>query len=569
MLYVSLDDWAEEIPFGEYEDTSDWLIEVEKLPEADWLEDAIFLNVYWSDSSEFRDLVDKVFGEIAGLVKISSRTRSRDALKTVLLNLWVSDLMGVPVRYSRRKNSYSRNSRYGQLFMKFDRLIPLIDALDQLGYINQQGGFQDRSTEVRRQTRMWGTRKLWNLFNRFGLMDEHIVLPPEQEELIILRDNDKRDIGYRDTPQIRKLRDQLEQYNQFMKEHEITVDLPSNCEVDNRFLVVWLLNNILTGRADLLKVNLTLTLSTINPYIQPVLVPRYPYHLPPVHIPKYITRLQYYYYLHPSITDTECGKPKAGFGLHESKVANFTFLEYLKSQSVSIACCDSGSLTKQMLEQTFLLKEIGVERLLFRLNAEFLHRVYSRGLFKYNGRAYGALHQGMPKHMRPFIHIDGRPTIELDFSALHIRMLYHREGIDYQQDPYVVPGGPELRKVFKAVGLIAINAVNVKKAYGAIRQELNDRNIPLPNFERPLITLVDMFKKAHKPIEKYLFSDAGIWLQNLDSRIMNSILMRLKEHRILGLSVHDSIIVQKEHEGILREIMIQEYEAVMGFKPKF
>jgi hypothetical protein len=237
LVYVSLDDWAEEIPFGEYEDTSDWLIEVEKLPEADWLEDAIFLNVYWSDSSEFRDLVDKVFGEIAGLVKISSRTRSRDALKTVLLNLWVSDLMGVPVRYSRRKNSYSRNSRYGQLFMKFDRLIPLIDALDQLGYINQQGGFQDRSTEVRRQTRMWGTRKLWNLFNRFGLMDEHIVLPPEQEELIILRDNDKRDIGYRDTPQIRKLRDQLEQYNQFMKEHEITVDLPSNCEVDNRFLV--------------------------------------------------------------------------------------------------------------------------------------------------------------------------------------------------------------------------------------------------------------------------------------------------------------------------------------------
>jgi hypothetical protein len=250
-------------------------------------------------------------------------------------------------------------------------------------------------------------------------------------------------------------------------------------------------------------------------------------------------------------------------------VANFTFLEYLKNQSVSIACCDSGSLTKQMLEQTFLLKEIGVERLLFRLNAEFLHRVYSRGLFKYNGRAYGAIHQMMPKHMRPFIHIDGRPIIELDFSALHIRMLYHREGIAYQQDPYVVPGGPELRKVFKAVGLIAINAVNVKKAYGAIRQELNDRNIPLPNFERPLITLVDMFKKAHKPIEKYLFSDAGIWLQNLDSRIMNSILMRLKEHRILGLSVHDSIIVQKEHEGILREIMIQEYEAVMGFKPKF
>ena len=50
---------------------------------------------------------------------------------------------------------------------------------------------------------------------------------------------------------------------------------------------------------------------------------------------------------------------------------------------------------------------------------------------------------------------------------------------------------------------------------------------------------------------------------------MNAILMRLLEHGILGLSVYDSVIVQKEHEGILREIMVSEYEAVMGFKPKF
>jgi len=569
MLYVSLDDWAEEIPSDEYEDTSDWLIEIDRLPDADWLKEALFLNVYWSDSPEFRDIVDKVFEEVSGLIKISSKKRSRDALKTVLLNLWVSNLMGAPVRYSRRKNNYVRDSRYGQLFMKLDRLIPLIDTLERIGYINQKGGWQDRDTDVRRQTRMWGTRKLWHLFKRSGLMDEHIVLPPEPEELIILRDTDKKEIGYRETPQTRKQREQLQHYNQFLKGHEITVDLPSDCEVDNRFLVEWLLNNILTGRADLLQVDLVLTFPTVNPYILPVLIPRYPYQLPPVHIPKDISKLQYYYYLHPSITDTKCCKPISLLGLHESRVANFAFLEYLKNQSVSIACCDNGSLTKQMLEQTFLLKEIGVLRLLFRLNAESLHRIYSRGSFKYNGRAYGALHQGMPKHMRPFIHIDGKPTIEPDFSALHIRMLYHREGIDYQQDPYVVPGGPELRKVFKAVGLIAINVKSVKKAYGAIRQELKDRNIPLPNYERPLITLVEMFKKAHKPIEKYLFSDAGIWLQNLDSRIMNSILMRLKDNGILGLSVHDSVIVQKEHEGILREIMIQEYETVMGFKPMF
>jgi hypothetical protein len=176
----------------------------------------------------------------------------------------------------------------------------------------------------------------------------------------------------------------------------------------------------------------------------------------------------------------------------------------------------------------------------------------------------------MPKHMRPFILINGEPTIELDFSALHIRMLYHKEGINYPKDPYVIePYGHELRKTFKVVGLIAINVDSEGNAYGPIYQELKDRNIPLPNFKRPLKTLVDIFKKVHMPIEKYLFSDAGIRLLNLDSQIMNSILMRLMDEKILGLSVHDSVIVQKEHESKLREIMIQEYEAVMGFKPQF
>ena len=148
-------------------------------------------------------------------------------------------------------------------------------------------------------------------------------------------------------------------------------------------------------------------------------------------------------------------------------------------------------------------------------------------------------------------------------------MLYHQLGINYQEDPYVVCGGSKLRDVFKAVGLVAINAENEKEAYGAIREELKDRKISLPAFDQPLKTLVEMFRQAHKPIEKYLFSDAGIWLQNMDSHIMNAILMKLLGLGILGLPVHDSVIVAEEHEEILREIMIGEYEAVMGFKPRF
>jgi hypothetical protein len=221
-----------------------------------------------------------------------------------------------------------------------------------------------------------------------------------------------------------------------------------------------------------------------------------------------------------------------------------------------------------MRSQTFLLKDIGVDRLVFRLNSESLHRIYNRGSFSCNGRAYGALHQNLAQSLRSLIRINGRPTVELDFSAYHIHMLYHREGIDYTEDPYVKPGGPKMRDIFKAVGLVAINAGNPEPAYGAIREELDDRGIPLPEMKHPLVSLVEMFRAAHPPIAKHLFSDAGINLQNLDSHIMNGILMRLMERDILGLPVHDSVIVQLEHQEVLREIMVREYKALMGFEPR-
>ena len=148
-------------------------------------------------------------------------------------------------------------------------------------------------------------------------------------------------------------------------------------------------------------------------------------------------------------------------------------------------------------------------------------------------------------------------------------MLYNQEGIDYQDDPYSVCEGQEMRAIYKAVGLIAINAENERKAYGAIRNELQDRGIPLPSIKKPLVALVNTFRDAHKPIEQYLFSGIGLTLQNIDGHIMNAILMRLMNKGILGLSVFDSVIVAEEHEALTKEVMTEEYKKIMGFNPKF
>lgn len=248
--------------------------------------------------------------------------------------------------------------------------------------------------------------------------------------------------------------------------------------------------------------------------------------------------------------------------------------DYLADLSLSIWAMTEPGLEKMskaanaILEECFPSSEIGIERLTFRLGYEYLHRVYNRKSFKLGGRAYGALHQRIPKYLRPLIQINGQPTIELDFSAYHILMLYHMEGIDYQDDPYTVCEGPEMRATYKTVALVSINAKDNRSAYGAIREELEDRAIPLPAGEKPLVRLVNTFRDAHKPIAKYLFSDIGLKLQKKDSDIMNSILMSLIDREILGLSVYDSVIVAEQYRDILYEIMIREYEAAMGFKPR-
>ena len=99
------------------------------------------------------------------------------------------------------------------------------------------------------------------------------------------------------------------------------------------------------------------------------------------------------------------------------------------------------------------------------IKSTYAHRVYNES-FERGGRYYGTLETQIPSVLRPLILIDGHDTVEVDYSSYHIRMLYHLEKIDYKQDAYgaLAKGNPVLRKVFKQIGLISINADNFNAA---------------------------------------------------------------------------------------------------------
>ncbi len=168
--------------------------------------------------------------------------------------------------------------------------------------------------------------------------------------------------------------------------------------------------------------------------------------------------------------------------------------------------------------------------------------------------------------MREHILINGNKTVEFDYSGMHVRMLYHQLGMKFTDDPYTVGDG-SLRDEYKLVSLISINAKR-QGAHIAVRDALKNAGYTVADDLDAIQSMMKEFQKRHAGISKYLFSGVGIKLQNTDSRIMEDILDELHGRGILGLPIHDSIIVEKEHADLLQVLMMEKYQDHMqGFEP--
>jgi hypothetical protein len=203
--------------------------------------------------------------------------------------------------------------------------------------------------------------------------------------------------------------------------------------------------------------------------------------------------------------------------------------------------------------------------------ANNMRRVFNMD-WHHGGRFYKAPHITMPSACRETMRINGEPTVEPDYSGQHIRMLYNLIGKDYRGECYVYPKADEAHKAerdrIKAASLIIINSGNRQEAVRAVHRQCRRKGIQYPKGGRgKYIALVDAFETYHSPIKQFLLSGKGLELQYLDSKIMANILERMVRRNIPALPVHDSVITLARHESFLRQVMVEEYEKVMGFEP--
>ena len=326
----------------------------------EWLEYGMPFNVFTSKSFRLRRIVDAIYSEVVTQIKVSNKARTKAVIKTVLINLWLARFMGKPVRYSRDRSAYSHHRRYGKIFFKYDRVVPVIDALKSLGYIEQKHGFWVSDKQFGRQSRMWSTPKLWLHFIRYKLREPGFFNVHPPENVIILRDGSKHKtkVGYANTRPILRLKEHLESYNSYLDKHTITVNLDDKVTVDYRFLAETLYYGIVNSSIIINHISLSTEIfNPVRPYIQ--LFPPIPYRPTKTDTLPYHTTLT-------TMTKKKLPEHTSVMYFRDLMVQEAMLTNYLCDLARHVAMIPNEKLANVFLREQFPMREIGVERLEIR-----------------------------------------------------------------------------------------------------------------------------------------------------------------------------------------------------------
>jgi hypothetical protein len=202
------------------------------------------------------------------------------------------------------------------------------------------------------------------------------------------------------------------------------------------------------------------------------------------------------------------------------------------------------------------------------LTAVSLYRAFKRD-WNSGGRIYGGWWMSLPKAIRPHITINGAKVVELDYSALHPRLLFHREGLPLEFDPYLALGfrGQELRDLGKRTLNRLLNRdkpsssqrLSLRAAAGD--PDLLPERITFASYRAALChQLTD--------IQHWFGIGEGVRLQRMDSELAIGVLVNLEAESIPVLPIHDSFLVPVQHEHFLRTTMEDVFFNQHGFLPK-
>lgn len=181
-------------------------------------------------------------------------------------------------------------------------------------------------------------------------------------------------------------------------------------------------------------------------------------------------------------------------------------------------------------------------------------RIFNQGTIKRGGRYFGHWAQNIPARERHLIRIDGEKVMDLDYQAMYYNLLLYRDGATEacKEDPFLIPGYESYRGIFKAIAYALLNS--------ATTLSTSPEGLMPPGCKYSYSTLRTILI-LHLPIlKKYLKSEIGMELMNLESRIIGRAVMNMMDWGNGFVILHDGLLVAqnaKYPEGCMDEAFIQ------------
>ena len=158
----------------------------------------------------------------------------------------------------------------------------------------------------------------------------------------------------------------------------------------------------------------------------------------------------------------------------------------------------------------------------FDFAARTVYRLFNNDDWEQGGRFYGAWWISVPSKFRPFILIDGKRTVEVDYSGPHAAMLFAQQGLPIPDDPYErclsKAGNKAERSLVKRTFNALLNADGLHKIkeIEGYSQEITGRS--WADFKRFIVTSFREFKQ-------HFGSSVGLRLQFKDSELAESVML--------------------------------------------
>ena len=400
----------------------------------------------WSEYPEVLAIRKKMFEELG----YAGTKKEINHVTVVLLNLYYAYSLDPEmwVMFYRGSDYFQQGKRYNRLFIKQDILLATVDKLFALDYIEHVPGFNDRRPGGKAFcSKMKATPKLIDLIEKQHGMNFNMIGKYAPDELIVLRDADGKDIDYKDTAELIRMRYALEAYNKLLGETYIDIHFEAS---------------------------------------------------------------------------------------------------------------DIQAKIDALHKKTGLPKDY---RLVINLTNKRVRRIFNKSTFSKGGRFYGGWWQNIPKELRQRIIIDKDYTVEIDYSAQHIYLLYALKGInfsDLEKEAYIYPkdNDPQnLRPILKVLLLAAVNSKTPEECIKAVQYEINMNRAEFPDEIPNLKEAYQMFREYHSDIADLFCSKKGLKLQRWDSAIAETVVNIMTARGIPILVVHDSFICSKKEEPFLLDVM--------------